>query len=106
MLVCCLCADWCSNCREYRATFAAIERQFEDVRFRWIDIEDESELVGDVDIDDFPMLLIATAGEPRFFGPLMPQREVLARLVEAHRSGADHAPLPNDKVRALVSRLR
>ena len=106
MLVCCLCAQWCSNCREYRATFSAIERQFADVRFRWIDIEDESEVVGDLDIDDFPMLLIATAGEPRFFGPLMPQAEVLARLVEAHRSGVDHAPLPNDKVRALVSRLR
>jgi len=31
---------------------------------------------------------------------------VLARLVEAHRSGAGHAPLQNDKVRALLSRLR
>jgi len=106
MLVCCLCAEWCSNCREYRATFAAVERQFEDVRFRWIDIEDESDLVGELDIADFPTLLIAAAGEPRFFGPIMPHQEVLARLVDAHRSGADHTPLANDTLRAVVSRLR
>ncbi len=29
------------------------------MRFAWVDIEDESELVGDLDIEDFPTLLLA-----------------------------------------------
>jgi thioredoxin 1 len=39
------------------------------MRFVWVDIEDESELVGDLDIEDFPTLLLARGGRVLFFGP-------------------------------------
>ena len=74
LLVACLCAEWCSACREYRATFDQVAAEFNGaVRFIWIDIEDEAELVDPIEVETFPTLLIADAGAPRFFGPLTPQ---------------------------------
>jgi thiol-disulfide isomerase/thioredoxin len=104
LVVCCLCAEWCSNCREYRRTFDAVERAFGDIRFRWVDIEDESDLVGELDVVDFPTILVACEGRAKFFGAITPQPEVLTRLVEAHRSEAG-APLQDEKMHALASRL-
>jgi len=52
LLVACLCAEWCGSCRDYRATFAALAERFSaDADFAWIDIEDESDALGDPDID-------------------------------------------------------
>ena len=48
LLVACLCAEWCGSCRDYRATFAALAAQFSgEADFAWIDIEDESDALGD-----------------------------------------------------------
>jgi thiol-disulfide isomerase/thioredoxin len=106
MLVSCFCAEWCSSCREYRETFQQIQRQHPDVRFLWIDIEDQPDVVGDISIEDFPTLMIVAGAQPRFFGPLTPQRQVLARLVDAHRSDIDGAALPERELWALAARVR
>ncbi|HWK82169.1 MAG TPA: thioredoxin family protein, partial [Caldimonas sp.] len=51
LLVACLCADWCSSCREYRSIFDALAARFEGrAEFAWIDIEDEADALGDPDI--------------------------------------------------------
>ena len=105
MLVACFCAEWCSSCREYRHVFRQIEQQYPEVRFLWIDIEDQPDLVGDISVEDFPTLLIASGGEPDFFGPLTPQREVLMRLVEAHRIRSDGGALRDRELWALAARL-
>ena len=102
----CLCAQWCSSCREYRATFDRVAAAFPSVRFLWIDVEDEEELVGRVDVDNFPTLLLGTDAGVGFFGPQMPQEEVLARLVRTcadrdRPTGAVHAD-----VIALLHRVR
>ena len=106
ILVSCFCAEWCSSCREYRSTFLQIQQHYPDVRFLWIDIEDQPDLVGDVSVEDFPTLMIAAGAEPRFFGPLTPQREVLVRLVDAHRTGIDGVALQDRELWALVARLQ
>jgi thiol-disulfide isomerase/thioredoxin len=106
ILVSCFCAEWCSSCREYRDTFQQIKQQFPDVRFLWIDIEDQPDVVGDIDVEDFPTLMIAAGAEPRFFGPLTPQREVLMRLIDAHRNDLDGAALSDRELWALVARLQ
>jgi len=106
ILVSCLCAEWCSSCREYRETFQQVQQQYPEARFLWIDIEDQPDLVGDISVEDFPTLLIATGKGPRFFGPLTPQREVLMRLIEAHQNDIDGAALPDRELSALVARLR
>ena len=53
------------------------------MRFEWVDIEDESELAGDLDVETFPTLLIADGASARFLGPLLPQAPVLARLLSS-----------------------
>ena len=79
--VVCLCAEWCTTCGAYRATFDAVAREWPAVRFEWVDIEDEAELMGDLDVETFPTLLVAGEGSARFLGPLLPHAHVLTRLI-------------------------
>jgi thiol-disulfide isomerase/thioredoxin len=108
--VACLCAAWCVACREYGATFAALAAQLgADADFAWIDIEDDADALGDLDIEDFPTLLIADAAGPRFFGAVMPQASTAERLVRSALAGAivaDADPETVERVRALVSARR
>jgi thioredoxin 1 len=104
LVVACLCAQWCSSCREYRATFDEVARRFPDARFLWIDIEDDAALVDDVEVETFPTLLIAAGGAPRFLGPVAPHAESLVALVRAHAGNTVRA-LSDTRVQALVARL-
>ena len=104
LVVACLCAQWCSSCREYRATFDEVAQRFPDARFLWIDIEDDATLVDDIEVETFPTVLIAAGVEPRFLGPVAPHAESLVALVRAHAGDAVRA-LPDAHVRALVGRL-
>ena len=81
--VICLCADWCGLCRDYQRLFTQMAARYPAMRFVWLDIEDQAALVGDVDVETFPTLLLADAGGTRFFGPLTPQAETLSRLLDA-----------------------
>lgn len=81
--VICLCADWCGLCRDYQCLFTQMAARYPALRFVWLDIEDQAALVGDVDVETFPTLLLADAGGTRFFGPLTPQAETLSRLLDA-----------------------
>ncbi len=113
LLVACLCAAWCRTCDAYRDTLVAVRDTLRAahpdtaLRFVWIDIEDESELVGNLDIEDFPTLLVARDADVLFFGPLLPHAQTLDRLL---RSLLERAPaldartLPADVV-ALPGRL-
>jgi thiol-disulfide isomerase/thioredoxin len=108
-IVACLCAQWCGTCRDYEATFRQIESQFSggdvDIRFLWIDVEDQSDLVDPIEVENFPTLLMADGPEPRFLGPLTPQPETLARLIRAQLANMSTPGLPDPHVRALVARL-
>ena len=81
--VICLCAQWCDTCCDYRAVFDQLGAVHPGLQFVWIDIEDQADLVGDVEVETFPTLLIADGPVPRFFGPLTPQPQTLARLIES-----------------------
>ncbi|HUP06161.1 MAG TPA: thioredoxin family protein [Caldimonas sp.] len=86
-LVACLCAAWCRTCDEYRPTFEAVSRANPDMRFAWIDIEDDSDALGPLalEVEDFPSVLVARGGEVRFYGALLPHAETLARTIAAAR---------------------
>lgn len=79
--VVCLCAAWCGVCRQYESEFLAIQAAFPQIRFVWVDVEDQEEIMGDVDVETFPTLLIGQGAEPLFFGPVLPQVKVLERLL-------------------------
>ena len=116
MRVACLCAEWCVACREYRVVFDALARRFAagEVEFTWIDIEDESDALGDPDIEDFPTLLIADAhagtdadtdtDTALFFGPVTPQPLTAERLIRRALDGGLQ-PLPSDAPGARIGRL-
>lgn len=112
----CLCAEWCGTCRDWRAAFDALVAAHPRHRWRWLDIEDEAELAGDLDIETFPTLLVAdAAGQVLFAGPVLPRAADAQRLVEALletlAAGRRPAPLqlPADQLQAyaeLAQRLR
>lgn len=104
LLVACLCAEWCGSCREYRSLFDQVAAAFAPSRFVWVDIEDEAALVDPVEVENFPTLLIATAQGARFFGPLMPHKETLVRLLRA-QTEAPTPLLADPQVQALAQRL-
>jgi len=115
LLVACLCAQWCRTCDAYRDTLVAVRDALHlghpDAALRavWVDIEDESDLVGDLDIEDFPTILLARGDQVLFFGPLLPHAQTLDRLVRSALAGEllppSAAALAPD-VRALPARLR
>jgi len=81
LLVACLCADWCGTCREYRPGFDALGREFSQHRFIWIDVEDQGDLVIDVEIENFPTLLVAHSDRLLFAGTVLPHIGHLRRLL-------------------------
>lgn len=80
--VVCLCAEWCGTCREYRDGFEQLAGQFEGVRFLWLDIEDHADSLGDLDVENFPTILVRRDEWVLFFGTLPPQMNHLRRLIE------------------------
>lgn len=85
--VVCLCADWCGACKAYHDVFSqlaeALAQTYPDCRFVWIDVEDQADLVGDVEIETFPTLLVGNSDGMSFLGAITPQPDVLRRLVHS-----------------------
>ena len=79
--VICLCAEWCGVCREWREAFTQAASAHPELRFAWVDVEDEADAMGDVDIETFPTLLIAREGRPLFYGPVLPSGTQFTRLI-------------------------
>ena len=81
--VACLCAAWCDVCENFRASYMALAALHPEMQFVWIDIEDEAELIGDIDVDNFPTLLIQRGSEIAFFGAVEPDPGTIGRLIRA-----------------------
>jgi thioredoxin 1 len=82
-IVACLCAAWCGTCGGYRAAFESVAARHPDKTFVWIDIEDQADVVGDLDVDNFPTLLLQQGDTVAFFGPMLPDAKLAERLVQA-----------------------
>ena len=105
MLVACLCADWCGTCREYQARFALLQASFPGIHFLWVDVEDKSELVDPIEVENFPTLLMATRQQVRFFGTVMPHPETLRRLIDTQLAPGASGLAPSPGRDALARRL-
>lgn len=108
----CLCAAWCRLCDDYAPILSAVAQAHGadgvPLRTHWIDIEDEAELVGDLDVVTFPMIVIAAGTQVRFAGPVTPQADTLRRLLRSAlldvRGGAPAIEVPAE-VQAFAVRL-
>jgi thioredoxin reductase (NADPH) len=67
------------------------------MRFEWLDVENDSALVGDIDIENFPTLAVFRGDKPLFYGVTMPQEGVVARtLASLTRDDRDAVEVPDE----------
>lgn len=107
MLLACFCAEWCGTCRSYEPVLREVVAEWQadaDIRFAWIDIEDHAEVLGDVDVENFPTLLLVRGRQPLFFGPVTPHAGTLARLVREALAGDLPAVAADDELQGLADR--
>jgi thioredoxin 1 len=106
LLVACLCAAWCRTCDEYRPVFDTLRAEFgARTNFVWVDIEDDEAALGNVDVDDFPTLLLTRGERISFFGPVTPHVQTARQLVQ--RALDDQlAPVTDGRLAGLPQRLR
>ena len=88
-VVACLCAAWCDVCRQFRPAFDALAARHPAHRFVWVDVEDEADIVGDFDVEDFPTLLIQRGDTVVFFGTVLPDAGQVLRLLQAQLDRSD-----------------
>ncbi len=95
LLVACFCAQWCGVCRTYATTYAEIAAKTRlhtngnscvstperDIRFFWVDVEEHADFIN-VEIDNFPTLLVAHNGIVSFFGTVTPFASHLQALID------------------------
>lgn len=105
--VVCLCAAWCGVCRDYAAPFDEAAAGFAArAEFTRLDIEDEADLLGSVDVENFPTLLIARGPQVLFFGTITPHPQTLTRLVQGAIAGELRPLSDAPEVDALALRLQ
>jgi thioredoxin-like negative regulator of GroEL len=111
--VACLCAAWCRLCDEYapvlRQVVAELAAAGVPLRAHWIDIEDQADLLGELDIETFPTLVVFDDQALRFAGPLTPQADTLRRVLRAtlQQTGPTaQAAAAGAAFEAFVQRLR
>jgi thioredoxin 1 len=90
-LVACLCAEWCTSCREFRPAFEALAARRPAETYAWLDLEDDQPLLEDIEVETFPTLWVQCGDAVHFAGPLPPRAAQIERLVEAVRAGGHPA---------------
>lgn len=105
LVVVALCAAWCDTCRDFRAAFERIAAARAGTTFAWLDIEDDSAVCGDVDVENFPTLAIYRGTAIVHFGVSLPQEGTVARLVDALAAGGRPLEAPPAAVVALAAAL-
>jgi thioredoxin len=97
LLVACLCAAWCKTCGEFRDTFERLSKANTEAKFVWLDVEEDSALLGDIEIENFPTLAVFRGEKPLFYGVTMPQEGVVARtLASLSREDREAVEIPEE----------
>ena len=100
-----LCAQWCGVCRDYQI-FADAQRQQGQDQWVWVDIETHADLLGDLDIENFPTLLICQAEQVLFLGAISPQAGVALRLIQSLHEGNRYEVPPIQNLQSIVHALK
>ncbi|MBW4049447.1 MAG: thioredoxin [Proteobacteria bacterium] len=82
LIVACLCAQWCSVCRQWKASFESLATQFHEACWVWVDVEDKADVLGDFEPDDFPVLAVQRGAHLLFCATLPQQTRIWQRLIE------------------------
>ncbi|HEV2978249.1 MAG TPA: thioredoxin family protein [Casimicrobiaceae bacterium] len=101
-----LCAAWCDTCGEFRATLERIARARPEIVFVWLDIEDDSAICGDIDVENFPTLAIYRGERLLHYGVSLPQEGTVARLIDEIAKRPDGTVSAPQAVLDLPQKLR
>ena len=97
LVVVALCAAWCDTCTQFRAAYERLAQARPQATFVWLDIEDDADVAGDIDVENFPTLAIYRNGQPLHFGVSLPHETTVGRLVDALAdSGTPLAGAPDE----------
>jgi thioredoxin 1 len=103
--VACLCAAWCGVCRDWLPLFKQQALAHPHMRFAWVDVEDEDDAMGDVDIETFPTLLVARGDAVLFLGPIPPSATQFTRMLATLQAQPQPSPALPDGAQGLLARL-
>ncbi|MEZ5644614.1 MAG: thioredoxin domain-containing protein [Burkholderiaceae bacterium] len=84
--VACLCAQWCHICRDLQSSFDAGNSLAPPVRWVWVDIEDQADLLGDLEVDTFPTFLIGSGDDVLLYAPGPTQPDALTAFIAPYAS--------------------
>lgn len=101
-----LCAAWCDTCTEFATTLERIAQTRPEILFVWLDIEDDSEICDDIDVENFPTLAIFRGERLLHYGISLPLQGTVSRLIDEIAARPEigvNAPQP---VRELPRRFR
>ena len=83
LLVACFCAAWCRTCDAYVEVMDSLKARYADqADFVWVDIEDQADVLDDVDVENFPTVLISNLKQVLFWGVLLPHESTAIQLVD------------------------
>ena len=106
LVVVSLCAAWCHTCGEFREVFERVAAARGGAHFVWLDIEDDHAICGDIDVEDFPTLVVLRGDVVVHYGVSLPQEGIVARLIDELASRTKPAGNIPDEVLALPRALR
>jgi thioredoxin 1 len=106
LVVVAFCAAWCDSCAEFRTTLERIAQARPHALFVWLDIEDDSEICGDIDIENLPTLAIYRGERVLHYGVSLPMEGSVSRLIDGIAARPDVDALAPQPVRELPHMLR
>jgi thioredoxin reductase (NADPH) len=106
LVVVSLCAAWCDTCSEFRASFERIAAARPDSVFAWLDIEDDSDACGEIEVENFPTLAIYRGEVLLHFGVSLPLEAAVGRLVDEMATRTAGAPDAPEAVLRLPAALK
>lgn len=101
-----LCAAWCGTCAGFKEVAENLASIFPDTTFLWIDIEDDSDVAGEIDVMNFPSLAVFRDGVAIHYGVSLPHQGVVKRLLTALLNNSVRAADVPKEVAALPSHLK
>jgi thioredoxin reductase (NADPH) len=75
------------------------------MHFLWLDIEDDSEICGDIDIENFPTLAVYRGAQLLHYGVSLPQEGTVARLIDEIAARSERCSAAPQAVRDLPKRF-
>jgi thioredoxin reductase (NADPH) len=105
IVVVALCAAWCETCNAFRADYERLATSRPDAAFIWLDIEDDADVAGDVDVENFPTLAIFRGYVPLHFGISLPHASSIGRLIDALAAHPSALRDVDETVVALPNRI-